>query len=154
MADGKAGASRSHQRISHQRGTMSSNTSTRSTPTTLHAGRLDTTGARVEAQVVTASEAEADVPETFALRGNYPNPFNPVTTIAFDLPVASDVRVEVIDLLGRRVLETPVQALGAGTARTLTVDASSLATGVYFYRVLAQAHTRTMVATGRMVLIK
>ena len=64
------------------------------------------------------------------------------------------MRVEVIDLLGRRVLETPVQALGAGTARTLTVDASSLATGVYFYRVLAQAHTRTMVATGWMLLVK
>ncbi|MFU8845020.1 MAG: S8 family serine peptidase, partial [Bacteroidales bacterium] len=44
-----------------------------------------------------------DLPDEFALKNNYPNPFNPSTTIRYDLPERADVRLEVFDMLGRRV---------------------------------------------------
>ncbi|NOX36062.1 MAG: hypothetical protein GXO78_00845 [Calditrichaeota bacterium] len=44
-----------------------------------------------------------EVPSVFALHPNYPNPFNPITTIAFSLPVRSRVRLQVFDVLGREV---------------------------------------------------
>ena len=104
--------------------------------------------------IVTATDDVAEVPEMLALRGNYPNPFNPSTTISFDLPETAQVHVEIIDLLGRSVLTMPVRRIEAGAARTLTVNASTLASGTYLYRVVAQTPTHTLTRTGRMVLAK
>lgn len=101
-----------------------------------------------------AVEEGTDLPTRFVLKGNYPNPFNPVTTIPFDLPETADVRIEVIDVLGRRVLSLPAQTVQAGFGRALELDVSALASGVYFYRVLAQTKARVLVETGRMVMIK
>ncbi len=102
----------------------------------------------------TATDAEADVPAAFALRGNYPNPFNPATRIVFDLPAAATVRVEVFDLLGRRVLAAPEASFQAGVGQAVEVDARTLASGVYFYRVTAIMGTGTQVEAGRMVLVQ
>lgn len=104
--------------------------------------------------ITTATEDAAAVPEKLALQGNYPNPFNPSTTIAFDLPETARVSVEIIDPLGRTVMTTPAQQIEAGAARTLHVDASALASGAYLYRVIAQTPTRSLIKTGQMVLIR
>ena len=97
---------------------------------------------------------EAAVPEAFMLRGNYPNPFNPATRVVFDLPETARVHLEIVDLLGRTVLTTPAQRMEAGAGRAVTVEASRLASGVYLYRVVAQAVTATQIRTGRMVLAR
>ena len=104
--------------------------------------------------VVTDTDPETELPAEFALDGNYPNPFNPSTTIQFDLPATAEVTVEIVDLLGRNVMTLPVQQMAAGSNRTLQVDATSLASGTYLYRVIARTATDTMVKTGRMTLIK
>ena len=84
----------------------------------------------------------AEVPR---LQGNYPEPFNPVTTIRYALPEAAHVRLEVFDLTGRRValLADGERPAGQYAAR---FDASRLASGVYLYRLRAGAtvQTRTM----------
>ncbi|MDX1547410.1 MAG: CHRD domain-containing protein [Rhodothermales bacterium] len=97
---------------------------------------------------------DAGVPTRFAVHGNYPNPFNPATTVRMDLPQAADVSVEVYDLLGRRVLATPAARLAAGAGRAVRVDAGALASGVYLYRVVARAATETFTAAGRMTLVR
>jgi len=74
-----------------------------------------------------------DAPSRFALHQNYPNPFNASTTIAFDLPERSEVRLEIFDLLGRRVAELANQVLEPGRHQHTWV-ASSYATGVYIVR--------------------
>jgi hypothetical protein len=76
------------------------------------------------------------LPLRFALEQNYPNPFNPSTIIRYQLPVACDVRLTVYDLLGRevRVLLQEKKRPGAYEAR---FDAPDLASGVYFYRLVA-----------------
>jgi len=76
------------------------------------------------------------LPDHCALRGNYPNPFNPGTTIRYELPGASLVRLSVFDLLGREVSVLVNERKNAGSY-DVRFDASRLAGGVYFYRMQA-----------------
>ena len=93
-------------------------------------------------------------PVSFRLEHNYPNPFNPTTTIGFALPRQSHIRLIVVDLLGRTVRMLVDEERAAGTYRE-EFNASGLASGVYFYSLSAQpsaggpAHvmTRPMVLT-------
>ena len=85
----------------------------------------------------------------FELSNNYPNPFNPVTTIRYELPVNSNVRLEVFDILGRRVAVLVDGMIEAGV-HEVTFNASNLASGVYLYRL----STADFVQTRQMVLVK
>lgn len=108
----------------------------------------------LERGAVTGVGDDETLPQDFALHGNYPNPFNPSTTVTFDLPQSADVTINVVDALGREVLSVPVQSVQAGASRVLEIDASSLASGTYVYRVIAKGATSTMVGSGTMTLVK
>ncbi|MFN3639260.1 MAG: T9SS type A sorting domain-containing protein, partial [Chloroherpetonaceae bacterium] len=94
---------------------------------------------------------------SYKLAQNYPNPFNPTTTISYQLPVASDVRLEVFDILGKKVA-TLVNGRQAAGAYSYTWNASAAASGVYFYRLQAGAtngaSNATFVETKKMMLVK
>ena len=94
----------------------------------------------------TAVEAEAGVPEAFALHQNYPNPFNPETTICFGLPEAAEVRLLVYDVTGREVARLVDEALPAGQHRARW-DASGLPSGTYLYRLTAGPLSQTKALT-------
>jgi CHRD domain/Bacterial Ig domain/Secretion system C-terminal sorting domain/Cohesin domain len=104
--------------------------------------------------LVTANEEETEIPTEFALNGNYPNPFNPSTSILFDLPETANVTVTVTDMLGRQVLSVPTASVDAGTNRSIQIDASQLASGLYLYRVIASGVNTTFAKVGTMTLIK
>ena len=98
---------------------------------------------------------ENDLPTQYALYDNVPNPFNPITTITYDLPRASSVRLMIFDVSGRRVrvlvdesnvLPGRHEAVWRGRDQT----GSEVAAGVYFYRL----ETREFSATERMILLK
>ena len=95
------------------------------------------------------NEELAALPEKFDLKPNYPNPFNPSTQIAFDLPESTDVRLMVFDVLGRQVATLINQSMKAGT-HTVSFDAQRLASGVYIYRLEAGSFSMTR----NMMLIK
>ena len=116
---------------------------------------VDKNGEIVPTLVLTGAETEsAEIPEEFALHGNYPNPFNPGTRIQFDLPEPAQVQVQVVDLLGREVMVVPAQEMEAGANRSLELNATSLASGTYLYRLIASGAENRHVRTGRMTLIK
>jgi hypothetical protein len=102
----------------------------------------------------TSADAGATLPDSFTLTGNYPNPFNPTTNITFDLPQSAAVSVNVYDMLGRQVMSVPAATFSAGNARTIGVDAATLPSGTYLYRVIAEMSSNTRVETGSMVLLK
>lgn len=92
---------------------------------------------------------ENTVPLAYSLSQNYPNPFNPSTKILFGLPNAGDVKLIVYDLLGREVKVLVNEYRNAGSYN-IEFDASSLASGVYFYKLEAKDFSETK----RMLLIK
>ena len=104
--------------------------------------------------LVTDKQTESSLPAEFVLLGNYPNPFNPSTTIQFDLPEPADVQVDVLDLLGRTMISIPSQSFEAGTKKSVSVDASALSSGIYMYRVVVHTAKQTHFSTGTMTLIK
>jgi pullulanase/glycogen debranching enzyme len=89
------------------------------------------------------------VPQKFGLGQNYPNPFNPTTSFTFDVSRAADVKLEVYDMLGRKVKELVNERKAAGTY-TVSFDASELSSGMYIYRLQAG----DMVLSKKMTLIK
>ena len=97
-------------------------------------------------QQPTALEPTDDsVPLGFALEANYPNPFNPTTTLPFSLERGMHVRLTVYDLLGRVVATVVDGTLSAGSY-AVPFDASTLSSGVYLYRLAGEnlAQQRTM----------
>jgi photosystem II stability/assembly factor-like uncharacterized protein len=88
-------------------------------------------------------------PTEFILYNNYPNPFNPSTTISFDIPIRSFVTLKVLDALGREVSVIASEILSAGTYMRQW-NAADFPSGVYFYRLQAGAYTETK----RLVLLK
>ncbi|MFQ6008246.1 MAG: S8/S53 family peptidase [Candidatus Zixiibacteriota bacterium] len=94
------------------------------------------------------------LPLTFELHQNYPNPFNPTTNISFSLSTATDVSLEVFNILGQKVKILHTGRLPSGT-HTFQWDATDdrhekVASGIYFYRLTAGEHYQTK----KMVLLK
>lgn len=91
----------------------------------------------------------AEVPDRFNLFQNYPNPFNPTTTISFTLPNRSSVRIDIINIKGQIVDVRNLGIMPSGT-HEIEYDASSLSSGVYFYRLA----TDNKSISKKMVLLK
>jgi hypothetical protein len=90
----------------------------------------------------------------FALGQNYPNPFNPSTTINFSLAVDSKVSLKIFDVLGQEVATLINGQLAAGSQK-VSFDASSINSGVYFYRIDANGVDRQKFSSvKKMILTK
>lgn len=96
-----------------------------------------------------APEAGEGMPAVYSLNQNYPNPFNPSTQISFSVPTAGKVMVKVFNIQGQEVATLFNGNVAQGN-KTLTFDASNLASGIYLYRMEADNFT----ATRKMVLVK
>jgi hypothetical protein len=109
----------------------------------------------VEASPVEWEEEDLSLrPTEFDLRQNYPNPFNPATTIQYALPRASEVSVEVYNILGQRVRSLVDEQQDPGY-KTLWWDGkddygNEVSSGVYFYRIEAG----DFVQSKKMTLLK
>ncbi|MFO7448186.1 MAG: endo-1,4-beta-xylanase, partial [Ignavibacteriaceae bacterium] len=91
----------------------------------------------------------AGVPESYQLHNNYPNPFNPTTTISFSLPERSDVSLVLVDVLGKEVMNIASGSYNVGTY-SIQLNASGLSSGVYFYRLQAG----NFVSVKKLMLMK
>jgi hypothetical protein len=99
--------------------------------------------------VLDVPEAEDILPTDYALHQNFPNPFNPTTTIGFDLRQRSHVTLDIYNILGQRVAIVVDRMMGAGRY-SVPFNASRFASGIYFYRITAGDFTDLK----KMVLIK
>ncbi len=90
--------------------------------------------------LATADELRPDVPETTVTLGNYPNPFVETTSIRYDIHAPGHVRLDVYDLLGRRVVRL-VDAFRTAGAYTATFRAEDLPPATYVYRLTSDGHT-------------
>ncbi len=94
------------------------------------------------------------VPEEFVLAQNFPNPFNPSTTIRFNIPSRSRVRLTIFNLLGQEIAELANEEMNAGSCEK-TWNAN-VASGMYFYRIEAVSVTdgKRFVDVKKMLLLK
>jgi alpha-tubulin suppressor-like RCC1 family protein len=97
-----------------------------------------------------SNEEIIDLPSVLELRQNYPNPFNPSSVIEFGLPQNAIVSLQVFDILGRKVVELINQKEMEAGFHSIRFDGSSLASGMYIYRLEVGG---TMI-TKKMTLIK
>ncbi|MBE0649530.1 MAG: T9SS type A sorting domain-containing protein [Bacteroidales bacterium] len=89
------------------------------------------------------------IPTEYSLSQNYPNPFNPSTTIRYSVPSRSTVVLKIYDILGGEVSTLVNEEKDAGFYE-LTIDASGLASGIYFYRLQAGSLNQTK----KMILLR
>jgi hypothetical protein len=89
------------------------------------------------------------LPNKLALGQNFPNPFNPSTTISFSIPERSHVTLKVFNILGQEVETLLNETINAGAYETIW-DASNQASGIYFYRLRFE----NQVMTKKMALLK
>jgi hypothetical protein len=89
------------------------------------------------------------IPESYALEQNFPNPFNPSTTIRYGLPNRSHVTLLVFNTLGQQVVQLTNGDMDAGY-HEVRFDGSSLSSGVYFYII----QTGGFVETKRLMLLR
>lgn len=99
-------------------------------------------------------EVDLGLPKEYSLYQNFPNPFNPSTTIRFALPVNSKVNLKLYNALGQEVASILNTELEAGIHQTV-FDASQLSSGVYFYMLKVQGENGSnFTSTKRMILMK
>lgn len=106
-------------------------------------------GIAISPEVVGIYSNGESVPDSYSLMQNFPNPFNPVTSIIYDLKTSGSVNLTVYDALGREVETLVDQFQQAGSYR-FVFEASKLSSGVYFYSLKAGDFS----AVKRMVLLK
>ena len=90
----------------------------------------------------TGINGNAEKPANFMLYQNYPNPFNPTTTINFAIPKQAKVVVAVYNVIGEKVAKLVNQEMSAGI-HSINFDASSLSSGVYYYRLTSGSFAET-----------
>jgi FlgD Ig-like domain len=97
---------------------------------------------------------EVILPSQFALQQNFPNPFNPTTHIAFTLPQRANLTLKIYNILGQEIRELANRDYPAGKHQILwdgaDTNGSSVASGIYFYRLKTDAFTETR----KMTLLK
>lgn len=96
-----------------------------------------------------ADDTPAPLPDEFALHAPYPNPFNPTTTLNFDLPRAAEVKLQIFDVLGREIA-TLVSGMKSAGNHTMQWNASEFSTGLYFVRFEAES----FVQARKLLLVK
>ena len=108
----------------------------------------------VDAGWLLENGAEELIPDVFALHNNYPNPFNPITNIRYDIPEVSDVRIDIYNLMGQRVRTLVSKAHQPGRYSVQWNAANDMgaavASGMYIYKI----HAKDFTSVKKLLLMK
>ncbi len=103
---------------------------------------------------ITGIKTEEKTPDNFILEGNYPNPFNPSTSIKFNLPKRERVEVSIYDFLGQKIITIADEDFPAGENEVIwngkDDSGNEVSSGIYIYNVIAEGKQYA----GKMVLLK
>jgi photosystem II stability/assembly factor-like uncharacterized protein len=98
---------------------------------------------------LTGNITQNNVPASYDLFQNFPNPFNPVTTIKFSMPAQNNVQLKIYDIMGREV-ETLINGNVQAGIHEIKFDGSNYSSGVYFYKITSSRFTDIK----KMILVK
>ena len=110
---------------------------------------------RPKLQVQGINDVSSLISESFRLYDNYPNPFNPQTTIKFDVIKTTELLLQIYDIKGRLISE-PVNGIRNAGSYSVNFNGSNLTSGIYFYRLSAKSNFSegSLTQTKKMLLIK
>ena len=116
---------------------------------------FDSLSERITAEdLVSVETYSKNIPDQYYLSSNYPNPFNPSTTIRFGLPEQSEVTLSIFNILGQKVYEETAKNLAAGE-HSFNFIASQLSSGIYIYNIHAVGvNGKDFTASKKMMLLK
>jgi hypothetical protein len=100
-------------------------------------------------QIIGIIQLSSEVPADLSLKQNFPNPFNPLTKIRYEITGSEFVKLSVFDI-GGRLVQTLVNAVQTPGTYEVDFEAAGLNSGVYFYRLETPARSETR----KMTLIK
>ncbi len=110
---------------------------------------------------IVLTEQSDNNPKEFSLLGNYPNPFNPTTTISYNLPRTSDVELKIYDILGNEVKTFFVSSQSAGTQNIVWNGTNNynehISSGIYIYRFKAvsrEGKNEVFVKSAKLIMLK
>lgn len=103
----------------------------------------------VPADEPTSVDADNFTPEDYKLHQAYPNPFNPATTISFELPAQSNIEIKVYDMMGREVANLFNGSKPAGKHQ-IQFEAGNLSSGMYVFRL----KTGNIIKSQKIMLLK
>jgi serine protease AprX len=132
---------------------MKQTASRASTPDNLMGWGVINAKAALDRLTGTDTNVTPGVPVSYMLDQNFPNPFNPGTTIGFRVPNPAWVRLAVYDLLGREVALLVNEPFGVGYYRSSFI-ANGLSSGVYVYRLQETGGNASLVETRRMIVVR
>lgn len=102
-----------------------------------------------------------ETPKTYALLGNYPNPFNPTTNISYDLPKTSEVEVTIYDVLGKEIRSFTFSSQGAGRQQIMwdgkNDEGKQVSSGIYLYHFRAKSlekDNNVFEKSAKMIMLK
>jgi len=111
--------------------------------------RVNTLLALLDDEDIGSETRDPSIPTEYFLAQSYPNPFNSKTTIKFGLPEAGMVKIEIYNVMGRKIATVVDKNLSAGYHSTLW-DGRDFASGIYFYRIEAGS----FIKTRKMMLLR
>ena len=107
------------------------------------------------------NEATTEIPQTYELLGNYPNPFNPSTTIKYALPYSSDVELTIYDITGKVVKVFSESGQSAGYQNIVWFgndqNGSKVSSGIYLYKFKATSidgSNKAFEKTAKLLMLK
>lgn len=113
-----------------------------------------TPSSSISVTVLVTDDKKSDLPETYSLSQNFPNPFNPETAIAYDLPKSCYVQLTIYNVLGQKVKTIINQHQDAGCKMVYwngkDDKGNKVASGVYFYKI----ETPHYFETRKMILMR
>ena len=102
-----------------------------------------------EIYIIEDASATSETPHSFKLAKAFPNPFNPVTTISFEVPYKSNVKLEVYDITGSKIRTLADNVFRAGY-HSLSWDASNVSSGIYFVKMQSERFSEVQ----KLMLVK
>ncbi|HMQ69818.1 MAG TPA: T9SS type A sorting domain-containing protein [Ignavibacteria bacterium] len=108
---------------------------------------------RINSELIVGISNNTELPQKFNLNQNFPNPFNPVTSIDFELPFTGNTELTVFDINGKTV-DVLINGSKPAGKYSVSFNAANLPSGVYLYKLKTESGGRSFEAVKKMTLVK
>jgi len=114
----------------------------------------------VKSHGINSEGINSNIPKDYSLLGNYPNPFNPTTTISYAIPYQSSIELTIYDIMGREIKTFNISSQPSGYQSIMwdgtNENRYSVSSGIYLYRIRAESleNDKVFIKTSKLMLLR